>query len=240
MTATGRPRRRWRITGSPPMSWRRGWGWPSGFATASSRPSSGGTIRACRRERGGEEILSSRLVTLADVVEVFHNAGGTDAAISVARQRRGTHFDPQVVDVFAAEATSLFTGLEASGWDAVIAAEPALEARLTDAEFEAVQPLQRLHGGLSGPGSANLSGHDLTVFGGRLLPDKTWSRSANRRPSHRVTPDAEDEQPSLANQPPGATGRSPQPTPRRPRGHRQRSARSAAPPPRRRRAGGLG
>jgi hypothetical protein len=137
------------------------------------------------------------------VVEVFHNAGGTDAAISVARQRRGTHFDPQVVDVFAAEATSLFTGLEASGWDAVIAAEPALEARLTDAEFEAVQPLQRLHGGLSGPGSANLSGHDLTVFGGRLLPDKTWSRSANRRPSHRVTPDAEDEQPSLANQPPG-------------------------------------
>src|SRR5262245_1047545 len=48
----------------------------------------------------GEEILvTSRLITLADVVEVFHRAGGTDAAIAVARQRRGTQFDPQVVDL---------------------------------------------------------------------------------------------------------------------------------------------
>jgi HD-GYP domain-containing protein (c-di-GMP phosphodiesterase class II) len=88
--------------------------------------------------RGEEVLLSSRLVTLADVVEVFHRAGGIGAAIEVARQRRGTQFDPQVVDVFAAEAASLFAGLdEASSWDAVIAAEPALAVRLTDPEFEA-------------------------------------------------------------------------------------------------------
>ena len=60
--------------------------------------------------RGEEILLSSRLVTLADVVEVFHRAGGTGAAVEVARQRRGTQFDPQVVDVFAAEAASLFAG----------------------------------------------------------------------------------------------------------------------------------
>ena len=86
-----------------------------------------------------EEILvTSRLVTLADVVEVFHRVGGTDAAIAVARQRRGTQFDPHVVDVFTGQAAALFAGLdEVSSWDAVIAAEPALGMHLTDAEFDA-------------------------------------------------------------------------------------------------------
>ena len=42
----------------------------------------------------GEQILlTSRLVALADVVEVFHRAGGAEAAVAVARQRRGTQFD---------------------------------------------------------------------------------------------------------------------------------------------------
>jgi len=87
----------------------------------------------------GEEILvTSRLVTLADVVEVYHRAGGTDAAVAVARQRRGTQFDPRVVDVFTGQAASLCAGLdEVSSWDAVIGAEPALGVRLTGAEFDA-------------------------------------------------------------------------------------------------------
>ena len=88
--------------------------------------------------RGEEILLTSRLVALADVVEVYYHAGGTEAAIAVARQRRGTQFDPRVVDVFVAEAAALFAGLdEVSSWDAVIGAEPALGARLADAEFEA-------------------------------------------------------------------------------------------------------
>src|SRR6185437_16915857 len=74
----------------------------------------------------------SRLVALADVVEVFQHAGGTEAAIAVARERRGTQFDPDVVDVFTAEAPALFTGLgQASSWDEVIAAEPVLGASLS-------------------------------------------------------------------------------------------------------------
>jgi HD-GYP domain-containing protein (c-di-GMP phosphodiesterase class II) len=87
----------------------------------------------------GEEILvTSRLVTLADVVEVFHRAGGTDAAIAVARQRRGTQFDPQIVDIFTDHAAALFAGLdEVSSWDAVIGAEPALGVRLTGEKFDA-------------------------------------------------------------------------------------------------------
>jgi hypothetical protein len=37
--------------------------------------------------RGEQILLTSRLVALADVVEVFHRAGGTDAAVAVARLR---------------------------------------------------------------------------------------------------------------------------------------------------------
>jgi HD-GYP domain-containing protein (c-di-GMP phosphodiesterase class II) len=91
-----------------------------------------------RGAKGEEILVTSRLITLADVVEVFHRAGGTDAAIAVARQRRGTQFDPQVVDIFTGQAASLFTGLEeVSSWEAVIGAEPALGVRLTGAEFDA-------------------------------------------------------------------------------------------------------
>jgi HD-GYP domain-containing protein (c-di-GMP phosphodiesterase class II) len=88
--------------------------------------------------RGEEILFTSRLVTLADVVEVFHRAGGTDAAVAVACQRRGTQFDPQVVDVFVDQAAALFAGLdEASSWDAVLGAEPGRGIRLTGAAFDA-------------------------------------------------------------------------------------------------------
>jgi HD-GYP domain-containing protein (c-di-GMP phosphodiesterase class II) len=123
--------------------------------------------------RGEEILLSSRLVTLADVVEVFHRAGGTEAAIAVARQRRGTQFDPRVVDVFAAEAASLFTGLdEVSSWDTVIAAEPALAVRLTDAEFEAALEAIADFADVKSPytighsrGVAELAGAAARIFG---------------------------------------------------------------------------
>ena len=127
--AAGRRRRCWKITGWRLMHWQRGSAWTSRSATASSRPSSAGTARASRRaHRETEILLTSRLVSLADVVEVFQRAEGVDAAITVARERRGTQFDPQVVDIFAAEAASMFAGLdEVDSWDAVIGAEPALE-----------------------------------------------------------------------------------------------------------------
>ena len=87
--------------------------------------------------QGEQILLTSRLVALADVVEVFHTAGGTEAAVAVAKQRRGTQFDPGVVDIFVADADSLFIGVEQAGnWASVIAAEPALATRLTDAELE--------------------------------------------------------------------------------------------------------
>ncbi len=76
------------------------------------------------RGLGGEDILiPSRLVNLADVVEMFHRTAGVDAALTVAAQRAGTQFDPAVVEAC---------------WDAVMTANPASDMRLTDDELDNV------------------------------------------------------------------------------------------------------
>ena len=49
--------------------------------------------------RSGDEIpLLGRVVALAQTVEVFHAAGGPEAALRVAGRRRGRWFDPRLVD----------------------------------------------------------------------------------------------------------------------------------------------
>ena len=88
---------------------------------------------------GGDAIaLPMRLFHLADVVEVFHRAEGIDAAVEVARHRRGTHFDPAVVDAFCAVANDVLgdPAIEAD-WHALIAQEPALQRRLNERELDA-------------------------------------------------------------------------------------------------------
>jgi HD-GYP domain-containing protein (c-di-GMP phosphodiesterase class II) len=75
---------------------------------------------------GSEILVTSQLVSLADVVAAFHRAGGVEAAVTVARERAGTQFDPGLVDTFAAVAEELFAELEATEpWQAVTAAEQA-------------------------------------------------------------------------------------------------------------------
>ncbi len=87
--------------------------------------------------KGSEILLAARLVNLADVVEVYQRTAGTDAAVAVARERSGTQFDPALVDLFCAEAPTVFDGLDAvTTWTAVIEAEPALEIVLSDAELD--------------------------------------------------------------------------------------------------------
>jgi HD-GYP domain-containing protein (c-di-GMP phosphodiesterase class II) len=88
--------------------------------------------------RGDELLIATRLVNLADVVEVFHRAGGTEAALAVARARSGTQFDPSLVDLLHAEADGLFAELASTtGWDAVMTAAPNLGAVLSEAELDA-------------------------------------------------------------------------------------------------------
>jgi HD-GYP domain-containing protein (c-di-GMP phosphodiesterase class II) len=87
----------------------------------------------------GEEIaLPMRLFHVAESVELFHRAGGTDAAVDVARARRGKQFDPGVVDAFCSVATDVLgdPSMEPD-WHALIAEEPALQRRLTEVELDA-------------------------------------------------------------------------------------------------------
>ena len=93
--------------------------------------------------KGDANVLAARIVNLADVLEVYQRADGVPAALSVARTRRGTQFDPYLVDLVCAVGPSLFDGLDAATtWDTVIGAEPALARRVhgpaLDEAFEAL------------------------------------------------------------------------------------------------------
>ena len=89
-------------------------------------------------EAAGEQIrMPARLVTLADVLEIYHRDGGVEAAVAVARERSGTQFDPGLVEAFCADAAAVFEDIDsATTWHAVIEAEPGLEIVLADAELE--------------------------------------------------------------------------------------------------------
>ncbi len=89
----------------------------------------------------GEQIaLPVRLVALADVVDAFHRVGGIEAAVAVATERRGTQFDPDLVDLFCAAAPDVLAGLddaEATTWDTVMSAQPGLNQTLSDEQVSA-------------------------------------------------------------------------------------------------------
>lgn len=71
----------------------------------------------------GEAIpLAARLALLAQVADVFQKAGGPDAALAEIAVRRGTWFDPALVDSF------LRLGADSAFWREVNA--PTIEARI--------------------------------------------------------------------------------------------------------------
>jgi HD-GYP domain-containing protein (c-di-GMP phosphodiesterase class II) len=86
----------------------------------------------------GEEIaLSARIVVVADIVESFRRLGGTPAAVDVARRRAGGQFDPALAEHVRENADALLGGLDdATGWDAAIAAEPALARGMSGVELD--------------------------------------------------------------------------------------------------------
>jgi HD-GYP domain-containing protein (c-di-GMP phosphodiesterase class II) len=91
-------------------------------------------------QRAGEQIdPAMRVVQIADDVEVFHRVYGTEAAAGMLRSRRGTEFDPGLVDLFCARASELLDGVtEIDAWDAVITSDSALGPELTETELTGV------------------------------------------------------------------------------------------------------
>lgn len=92
---------------------------------------------------GDQIALSIRLFHVADIVEVHYSRHGIDAAREIAGERRGTQFDPEIVDVFCRQAEPLLeVGEDDPDWIALIDAEPGLDKTLSEPEidtaFEAV------------------------------------------------------------------------------------------------------
>jgi HD-GYP domain-containing protein (c-di-GMP phosphodiesterase class II) len=87
---------------------------------------------------GGDDLaLAMRLVHLADNVEAFHYTGGVQAALDVARRRRGTQFDPGLVDCFAGEHARILAGIDRiQAWDEVIALDPGLGTALDEGQLD--------------------------------------------------------------------------------------------------------
>ena len=90
-------------------------------------------------ELSGEAVpLASRIVQLAEYVEVAHRVDGVQAAKNLARDRRGEQFDPALADLIRADGDLILSGLEEiDTWQAVFAAEPALAVVLSGERFDA-------------------------------------------------------------------------------------------------------
>lgn len=86
----------------------------------------------------GEQIAGiMRIVHIANDVEVLHRVGGVDAAVEMLRSRRGTEFDPALVDDFCAHADELLASIDdVDGWDALIRVPGPLGRRLTDEQLD--------------------------------------------------------------------------------------------------------
>jgi HD-GYP domain-containing protein (c-di-GMP phosphodiesterase class II) len=106
---------------------------------------------------------AARIVQLADCVEAFHFNGGSEAAVQVARARRGTQFDPALVDIFCSAPERVLAGIdEISTWHEVIALDPRLGVELDDDGLD--QALEAL-GDFADLKSPCRTGHSREVAG---------------------------------------------------------------------------
>lgn len=87
---------------------------------------------------GGADIaLPMRLFHLADIAEVYHRDGGHEAAVEVARARRGKHFDPEVVDAFCPVAADVLGGPSGElDWQELTGGLAMLQRRLGAEELD--------------------------------------------------------------------------------------------------------
>jgi HD-GYP domain-containing protein (c-di-GMP phosphodiesterase class II)/DNA-binding CsgD family transcriptional regulator len=78
--------------------------------------------------RGDDIPLTSRIVFATSFFEALHQFGGQQAALDLARRKRGTAFDPAVVDAFlsVAQKSGFWAGLEQESlWTTVLELEPS-------------------------------------------------------------------------------------------------------------------
>jgi len=86
----------------------------------------------------GEAIAPAVLVvTLAQDMVLFHHLGGLDAAVNIARERKGSAYAPKLVEVFCKYAEELCQGLDSeSSWTETLDLEPGPQTSLTEDQFD--------------------------------------------------------------------------------------------------------
>jgi HD-GYP domain-containing protein (c-di-GMP phosphodiesterase class II) len=78
-----------------------------------------------------------RIIHVANDVEALHRIGGVDAAVEMLRSRRGTEFDPELVDGFCAHASELLASIDdLDGWDTLIDGHGALGRELSGEDLD--------------------------------------------------------------------------------------------------------
>lgn len=87
---------------------------------------------------GGEDLSPwVRLFHVGDITEVYHRNGGVEAAVRVARERRGRQFDPALADAFCDIAPEVLPALgEDDDLRGMLADEPALRRCLSGPELD--------------------------------------------------------------------------------------------------------
>ena len=92
-----------------------------------------------KRLAGHDIAIAARIVNVADLAEVYSRAHGIDAARDVVRERRGGQLDPELADLFCANAGTLLHGLDRDTvWAEVIEEEPGLGRVVRGDELDSV------------------------------------------------------------------------------------------------------
>lgn len=93
-----------------------------------------------------------RVVHVADDAEAFWRIGGTADAVGMLQSRRGTEFDPALVDLCTEQPDEIFGGLDTTdAWSAVIDGCSALDRRLDDSELTGVLQILADYADLKSP-----------------------------------------------------------------------------------------
>lgn len=159
----------------------------------------------------GEKLSpSARLVHLVHVAQIYHHAGGADAADDVVRRRSGSEFDPELARLWLKHSPALLRDASLdSVWDQVLDAEPEPHRRVGPAHLDEVSSAladfvdlaspftsghsagvarvaegAALHAGLDRGGAATLRRaalvHDLGMVS---VPNRIWTKRGALNPS---------------------------------------------------------
>jgi len=113
----------------------------------------------------GEAIpLAARIALLAQVIDVFHTAGGATAALAEVRQRAGGWFDPRLVAAFeqVAQGDAFWATLASPEVDAaILALEPA--SHVVDLDDDYLDDIAAAFGQVVDSKSPYTSGHSARV-----------------------------------------------------------------------------